>query len=232
MLVLVLGAGVAVAAPTGTPQDTSSTTAFIASAERYDTGEIKRIPAIVARETAFVAQVSGACPGVLAGTPTHVSDAQNLALTEFGTEVGAVLEIEALQPVRKLTERIGTVQQRLRFSDPVLQWAVGVDASATPAYLAIPLPDLCADARALATSQFTKLTPAGKQFVRDASAVLADASAPPATLLQRMRPYAPAAVARALKRLPVLQRRFDGPLQLRHHSTAILNALFGPAAAP
>jgi hypothetical protein len=231
MLVLVLGVGAAAAAPIGTPQDTSSTKAFIASAERYDAGEIKRIPAITAREAALVARVSSACPRVLAGTPTHVSDMQNLALTEFGTEVGAVLEIDALQPVRKLTERIGTLQQRLRFSDPVLQWAVGVDASATPAYLAIPLPDLCVDARALTTSRFTNLTPAGKQFVRDASGVLADASAPPATLLRLMRPYAPVPVARALKRLPALQRRFDGPLQLRRHSTAILNALFGPAPA-
>ena len=232
VLALGVAAGVAVAAPTGTRQDTASTKAFIASAERYDTGEIKRIPAITAREAAFVARVSAACPKVLAGAPTHVSSSQQLALLKFGGEVGAAVEIDALQPVRGLIGRIGTFQQRLRFSDPVLQWAVGVDATATPAYLAIPLPDLCADARALAASQFTKLTPAGKQFVRDASGVLADASAPPATLLRLMRPYAPVAVARALKRLPALQQRFDGPLQLRRHSNAILNALFGPAAAP
>ena len=150
-------------------------------------------------------------------------------MLKFGSEVGAALEIDALQPVRGLTERIGTFQERLRFSDPVLQWEVGVDASATPAYLAIPLPDLCADARALAASQFTKLTPAGNGSCEDSSSVLGAASASPTTLLAQMRAYAPASVARALKRLPVLQARFDKPLALRRHANAILDSLFGGA---
>jgi hypothetical protein len=220
-------AGAATPASTVTKRDAVSTKAFIASAERYDVGEIKLIPAVTAREAAFVARVSSGCPRVLAGTPTRGSAAQQLALTKFGSELGAALEIDALQPVRGLTQRIGTLQERLRFSDPVLQWEVGVDASATPAYLAIRLPDLCADARALAASQFTKLTPAGERFGHDVSAVLFAASASPAGLLARMRAYAPAPVAAALKRLPVLQQRFDQPLQLARHATAITNSLFG-----
>jgi len=230
MLALGVVAVSAVAAPGR--RDAASTKAFIASAERLDTGEIKRVPAITAREAAFVTRVSSACPTVLAGAPTHVSPAQRLALLRFGVELGAALEIDALQPVRGLTDRIGTLQERLRFSDPVLQWQVGVDASATPAYLAIRLPDLCADARALVASQFTKLTPAGKRFVQDVSAVVFDASAPPASLLRRMRAYAPGPVAAALKRLPALQRRFDTPLQLTRHSNAIMSALFGGTPAP
>jgi hypothetical protein len=224
-LVFVSAAGAATPSGAVIKQDTASTKAFIASAERYDAGEIKRVPAITAREAAFVARVSAACPKALAGAPTHVSTTQDLALNEFGNEVGAALEIDALQPVRGLIGRIGTFQERLRFSDPVLQWEVGVDASATPAYLAIRLPDLCADARALAASQFTKLTPAGERFGQDVSSVLGAASASPTALLRLMRPYAPASVAQALKRLPMLQRRFDKPLQLRRHATAILTAL-------
>jgi hypothetical protein len=164
---------------------------------------------------------------VLAGAPTRGSAAQQLALTKFGSELGAALEIDALQPVRGLTRQIGTLQEHLRFSDSVLQWEVGVDASAEPAYLAIPVPDLCADARALAASRFTKLTPVGSRFVQNASAVLFAASAPPAALLRQMRAYAPVAVAAALKRLPVLQRRFDQPLQLTRHANAITHSLFG-----
>ncbi len=87
-----------------------------------------------------------------------------------------------------------------------MQFEVGFYASATPAYLALRPPDLCADARALAASNFTKLTPAGNAFWRDLSTLLAPAAVPSATLLPLMRPYAPAAVAAALKRLPVLQR--------------------------
>jgi hypothetical protein len=228
--VLLIGAVAAGASttPAGvSEQDTASTRAYIASAERLDAAEIKRIPAITAREAAFVARASSGCSGVLAGVPARGNAMQQLAVTKFGSEVGAALEIDALQPVRQLIQRIGTVQEHLRFSDPVLHWQVGVDASATPAYLAIGPPDLCADARALAASHFTKLTPAGERFVQNVSTVLLAAAAPPVGLLPRMRAYAPAAVAAALKRLPVLQRRFDQPLRLTGHAKTIMNSLFG-----
>ncbi len=224
------GAAPASASSPGTAvakRDTASTKAFIASAERLDIGEIKRIPAITAREDAFAAGVSSRCSASLTGAPTRGSTAQQLAVTKFGSEVGAALEIDALQPVRGLTHRIGTLQERLRFGDPVLQWQVGVDASATPAYLAIALPDVCADARALAASHFTKLTAAGERFVQNVSTLLLAAAAPPASLLGRMRAYAPGAVGAALKRLPELQRRFDQPLQLTRHANTITTALFG-----
>jgi hypothetical protein len=221
----------ATAAPTVTKRDAASTKAFIASAERYDVLEAKRIPAINAIQNAYVAQVSTACPGVLAGAPILGTSLQRVGLLEFRAEAGAALEIEALQPVRSVTERIAAIQERLRFSDPVVQFDVSFYASATPAYLALSPPDLCADARALAASDFTKLTPAGNAFWRDLSTLLRPASVPPTALLPRMRPYAPAAVAAALKRLPALQQRFDKPLALSRHSTTILNALFGSTPA-
>jgi hypothetical protein len=230
-LTVVIAVGVATAAPRVTKRDTASTKAFIASAERYDSLEAKRIPAIDGLENAYVAQVSSACPGALAGAPTLGSARQRLGLLKFGAEVGAALEIVALQPIRAVTDRIATVQQRLRFSDPVVQFEVGFYASATPAYLALTPPDLCAEARALAASDFPKLTPAGNAFWRDLSTLLVPASVPPTTLLPQMRAYAPAAVAAALKRLPVLQRRFDTPLALGRHSNAIVKALSGTAPA-
>ena len=214
-----------------TARDTASTKAFIASAERYDVLEAKRIPAINARQDAYVAQISSACPGTLTGAPTLGSPQQRVGLLKFRAEAGAVLEIDALQPVRAVTDRIATVQERLRFSDPFVQFEVGFYASATPAFLALRLPDLCADARALAASDFTKLTPAGDAFWSDLSTLLRPASVPSTALLPLMHEYAPAAVASALKRLPALQRRFDQPLQLRRHSNAILKALFGSTRA-
>ncbi len=210
-----------------TQRDTASTKAFIASAERYDRLESAHIPAINARQNAYVAQVSSACPAALAGAPVLGSTPQQVGLLKFRSEVGAALEIEALQPVRAATDRIAVVQERLRFSDPFVQFEVGFYASATPAYLALRVPDLCADARALATSGFTQLTPAGNAFWHDLATLLQPAAVPPSTLLPLMRPYAPAAVATALKRLPVLQRRFDQPLQLRRHLNTLSTALFG-----
>jgi hypothetical protein len=230
-LAATFGAGAAMAGSRVTKQDTASTKAFIASAERYAVLQAKYIPAINARQVTYVAQVSSACPGVLAGAPALGSTGQRLGLLKFRTEAGAVLEIDALQPIRAVTDRIAAVQERLRFSDPFVQFEVGFYASATPAYLALPLPDLCADARALAASDFTKLTPAGNAFWRQLSTLLQPAAAPPTAVLPLMRPYAPAAVAAALKRLPVLQRRFDQPLQLMRHTNAILAALSGSAPA-
>jgi hypothetical protein len=226
-----IGAGGATAAPSVASQDTAATKAFIASAERYDVLEAKRIPAIIARRDAYVAQVSSACPDALAGAPVLGSSRQQVGLLKFRAEAGAALEIDALQPVRAVTDRIAIVQERLRFSDPFVRFEVGFYASATPAYLALPVPDLCADARALAASDFTKLTPVGNVFWRDLTTLLSPASAPSTTLLPLMRAYAPTAVAAALKRLPVLQRRFDQPLQLQGHSSALLKALFGAAPA-
>jgi hypothetical protein len=230
-LTAIVGPGAAVAAPVVTRQDTASTKTFIASSERYARLQAKAIPTINAREDAYVAQVSSTCPGALTAAPALRSSAQQIGLLKFGAEVGAVSEIDALQPVRGLTGRVAAVQEKLRFSDPFVQFEVGFYASATPAYLALRLPDVCADARALAASDFTKLTPAGNAFWRDLSTLLHPAAVPPASLLPRMRPYAPAAVAAALKRLPVLQERFDRPLQLTRHSNAILKALFGTAPA-
>ena len=233
-LTAVIGSGVATAAPTAAPtvarQDTASTKAFIASAERYDVLEAKRIPAINALQNAYLAHVSSACPDALAGAPALGSSLQRVALLKFRTEAGAALEIAALQPVRAVTNQIAAVQERLRFSDPFVQFEVGFYASATPAYLALRPPDLCADARALAASDYTKLTPAGNAFWRDVATLLQPASVPPTKLLPRMRAYAPTAVAAALKRLPVLQRRFDKPLALSTHLTALLRSVFGTSS--
>jgi hypothetical protein len=229
-LTATIGSGAATATPTVARQDTASTEAFIASAERYDVLEARRIPAINALQNAYLAHVSSACPRALAGAPALGSSAQRVALIEFRAEAGAALEIDALQPIRGITHRIAELQERLRFSDPALQFEVGFYASATPAYLALRPPDLCADARALAASDFTRLTPAGNAFWRDVSTVLVPASAPSTTLLGQMRAYAPTAVAAALKRLPVLQRRFDQPLAIGTHLQALLRSVFGTSS--
>ena len=220
-------AGASTSATPVTKQDTASTKAFIASAARYDISETKRIPAIVANENAYVTKVSSGCSRALTGAPTHASTKQAVALLKFGTELGATLEIDALQPIRGVTDRIGKLQAHLRFSDPVLQWEVHSYAAATSAYLALRPPDVCADARALAASHYTKLTPEGDAFLQDVSVVLAPASLPSSALLPQMRAYAPAAVAQALKRLPALQRRFDKPLALNNHLRALVRSVFG-----
>jgi hypothetical protein len=206
-------------------RDTASTKAFIALQERLDTDSARSTPAITPREKAYVAQAKSDCPDALTGIAKKAKANQVRALGLFIIESSTGLEIDALAPVAALTDRIAAQQQRLRFSDPALQWQVQVNASAQRAYLGLRPPELCADARALAASHFTNITPAGARFAEDAVTLIPSASVPPAQLARMMHRYAPGAVAVALKRLPKLQATLDRKLAFASHYRALLRAL-------
>ena len=135
------------------------------------------------------------------------------------------MNVEQLAPLRGISDRVGDQQRRLRFSDPALQWQVNVDGSALLAYVDLRPPDLCAGARVLAASHFTKMTTAGTRFLKDASTLFPLAAAAPTSLVRQMRPYAPDAVSEALKRLPELQRTLDHKLAFDRHYRALVRAL-------
>jgi hypothetical protein len=228
LAVLSLGA---TAADASTPasaqikQDRASTKAFIALQERADVNIARSAPAITAREKAYVTQAQSDCPDALTGIPKKAKAMQARAVGLFVIESSAALELVALAPVSALTGRIAAQTQRLRFSDPALQWQVQVNASAEAAYLKLRPPDLCADARALAARHFTDVTPAGARFAEDAVTVIERASVPASQLVRLMRQYAPGPVAVALKRLPELDRTVGRKLALGSHYRALLRAL-------
>jgi hypothetical protein len=228
-LALILGvpgvAGAAMPASAATTRDAASTKAFIALQERNDIGAIRAATAVNAAETAVVAQAHSECSNVLKGVPSKANAHQFAPITQFFPEALYALNIRQLTPLRGLSERVGHQQQRLRFSDPALQWQVNVGGSALLAYVDLQPPDLCTDARVLATSHFTKVTAAGTRFARAASTLFPLASAAPSQLLRQMRPYAPNAVSVALKRLPELQRTLDHKLAFDRHYRALLRAL-------
>jgi hypothetical protein len=231
MLVFGVAAGPAVAVDTPTPggavttQDTASTKAYIALQERYDIVTIRRAPAVNAAEAAVVAQARSGCSNVLKDAPKKLHADQVGPMIHFFTEALLALNIDQLAPLAGLSDRVGDQQQRLRFSDPALQWQVDVDGSALLAYLALRPPDLCAGARVLAASHYTKMTAAGTRFEQDASALFPLAAAAPTSLVRQMRPYAPDAVSVALKRLPELQRTLDHKLAFGRHYEALVRAL-------
>jgi hypothetical protein len=101
------------------------------------------------------------------------------------------------------------------------------DAAATSALLALRVPDLCADVRALVSNQYTSITAAGRRFVDDGSQILHAASASPSALAARMRLYAPASVAAGVKRLNALRLRVAATESLQPHQAALLRVLFG-----
>jgi hypothetical protein len=217
--------GTAAAAVAANVQDTASTKAFIALQERYDIDTIRAAPAVNAAEHALVAGARSGCSNVLKAAPRKANAHQFGPMVEFFTEALLALNVKQLTPVRGISDRVGDQQRGLRFSDPALQWQVRVDGSALLAYVDLRPPDLCVDARALAASHFTKLTASGTRFVKDAATLFPLAGAPASALLRQMRPYAPAAVAVGLKRLPQLQRTIDQKLAFGRHLRALIRAL-------
>jgi hypothetical protein len=202
-------------------QDTASTKAYIALQELNDNVAIRKASAINAAEDGVVAEVRSGCSNVLEAAPRKA----NGPVIHFLTEAFAALNVEQLAPVRGISDRVGNQQRRLQFSDPALQWQVNVDGSALLAYADLRPPDLCAGARALAASHFTKMTAAGTRFLKDASMLFALAAASPTSLVRQMRPYAPDAVSVALKRLPDLQQTVYRKLAFGRHLRALLRAL-------
>ena len=135
------------------------------------------------------------------------------------------MDIKQLAPVRGISDRIGREQQRLRFSDPALQWQVDVGGSALLAFVQLQPPDLCTDARVLAASHFTKLTAAGTRFVKAASTLFPQAAAEPTAPGPADASVCAGGGPAALKRLPALQHAVDHKLAFNRHLRALLRAV-------
>jgi hypothetical protein len=227
VLALAVMFGEASAATSPATRDAASTRAFIQSSIRYDLGSLQRRQAIASAARGFVRGVFRGCGNGLVSFPSKSSAAQRVAVLGVELESSLALEVRAFAPIRALTDRIGRVQERLRFSDSALQWLVRSDAAATSALLAMHVPDVCADVRALASSHYESITPAGRRFLDDGALIIRAASAHPSSLARRMRAYAPAAVAAGIKRLSALQGRLQRTESLQPHDEALLRALFG-----
>lgn len=164
-------------------------------------------------------------PGVLADLPKQLTQRQGKAVSNFLSESFLALDIDVFAPLRRVVDRIVAQQRRLRFSDPALQWQVQMNGAANAAYFALRPPNLCTDGRLLASSGFTRITTAGGRFVREGLTLDVWAAAAPSSFVQKMRSYAPAAAAIALKRLPELQRVLDRTIPIGNQLDAMLRVL-------
>lgn len=225
VLVCAAGAVASIPAPAVARQNTASTKAFIALQERLDVVTISSAPAINAAERRFAAQIRAGCPGVLEHLPNKLSHRQGVAVSGFLTESFLALDIDAFAPTRRLINRIAARQRRLRFSDPALYWQVRVNAAGNAAFFALRPPNLCADGRVLAGSKFTRITPAGRRFVRGGLTLRRSAAVSPSSLVRAMRSYAPVAAATALTRLPALQRKLNHLIPIANQTRALGHVL-------
>jgi hypothetical protein len=229
---LLVGLVAAAPAVAASPRDVASTKSFIRSSIRYDLVSLQLRHAVAAKADAYVRGVSRGCANGLVNAPRQRNGSQQEALLELELESSLAVEVRAFAAIRPITDQVGRVQERLRFSDSVLEWTVHTDASATSALLAMHVPDLCADVRALVASHYTRITSAGARFVEDGGHIVPAASASPASLATRMRAYAPAAVAAGIKRLKGLQGQLRRQVSLLPQDHALLHVLFGGPPPP
>jgi hypothetical protein len=101
----------------------------------------------------LVASVKSECPGVLAGAP------ENRARDDIRAEIVDGVPLTLERPARNATIIFAMAVQRLRWSNRKLTYYVSHSAREEAAQANLALPDICADARALAVSGF-KAAPA------------------------------------------------------------------------
>lgn len=187
-------------------RDAASARAFIASDLRADAAVARDRAAERNAVMALVKRVARECPKVLSGLPRQPNSLQASGVRQFLVQMLVTLDVDVLAPVRPAIERAGREQGRLAFSNPALAWSVHVYALSLPTLAKLEPPDLCPDAKKLASSHFIRITAAGRTFAQQASTILTTTPSE-TTLIRMMRPYAPGAVAAGLRRLRQLSHQ-------------------------
>jgi hypothetical protein len=204
-LVSVAAASAAGAAPVAA-RDAASTRAFIGGELGVYRALLAHGPTELAAGKAYRASVDGECGDVHLQLPQKLGGPRFLVFLKFAIELSVAYDDVTMASVRPAIDRIARMEQRLRFSDPALQWTVHGSTSALAAMLALRPPDICADVRRLQATNDKAITPAGARFSNDGETLIAGQSAPGA-LIRKMRTDAPAAVATGLRRLKTLAHR-------------------------
>jgi hypothetical protein len=162
---------------------------------------------------AFIATISAGCPNVLAAlNVVPASQINRAALTAFAGEVGTDLELSALRSLRRPLSRMTAVLSGLRWSAARTSVQIKRYTSTVRAYFTLAPSDLCADARALASSNAQTAPTGTLQWLAgygQASARLNTASSLLVGILTRFATPSdlPAmhAIERLLRRLPASQ---------------------------
>jgi hypothetical protein len=113
---------------------------------------------------ALVAKVKSECPGVLAEAPAN--RARDAVRAEIGEDVWLTLE----RPARHATLAFAAKVQRLHWSNRKLTYYVSHSAREEAAKERVVLPDICADAKALAADGFMTAPSATERFLASCAA--------------------------------------------------------------
>jgi len=113
---------------------------------------------------ALLGQVDAECPNVLAGAPEN--PATSKIRNEVFTETTHLLE----EPERPATIAFARRVESLRWSDRKLTYFARGSAEEAQANAELALPNICADAKAVAASGFQSVSPSTSQFIQQSEA--------------------------------------------------------------
>lgn len=112
----------------------------------------------------LVASVKAECPGVLAGAP------ENRARDDVRDEIVEDVALTLERPARNATLAFAMTVQRLRWSNRKLIYYASHSAREEAAKEQVALPNICADAKALAADGFTAAPTTTEKFLASCGA--------------------------------------------------------------
>ena len=148
----------------GKPDNVAATRAYLLARHRLELAGESGQQAAGAAVQALVAKVKSECPGVLAQAP------ENRAREDIRAEIGEDVPLTLERPARSATLAFATTVQRLRWSNRKLTYYATHSAKEEAAKEKVALPDICADAKALAASGFKAAPTTTENFLASSAA--------------------------------------------------------------
>jgi hypothetical protein len=143
----------------GEVDDVAATRAYLLARHRFMLVGPHDRQASEASVQSLVARVKNECSGVLADAP------ENRASEDIRNEIVQDVLLTLERPARNATLAFAMTVQRLRWSNPKLTYYVSHSAREEAAKEKIALPDICADATALAADGFKAAPTATEKFL-------------------------------------------------------------------
>ncbi len=194
-ILLACGGSVFVSVPAlaaGRRDDATATQAYLRASEEYAHGASAEAGASVAAIEARASDIAGECPSALTGAP------RDAAFSEIGEEVSMTLFQASVAPQRAMRLGFARAVAGLSWSDRTLTRLVRAQAAGEAPFVAVALPDVCADIEAWKSNAYAALPQSATEFLARVRAIQSN------LYVGASEEFREAAIMRLL-------RRYEGP---------------------
>jgi hypothetical protein len=154
-------------------QDTASDHVALRALQRYMQANLPTLPAARQSDDAFVASITASCPNVLAALNLLPPSAFNEGtVTALGEEIGLDAGFSTYAPLQPPLAVLAAALERLRWSSPKTAAKIKHALDGLHRIFTHIPSELCADARAVASTNFQTTPSATSQFIANAGASL------------------------------------------------------------